>query len=237
MNTSRPRSAARCCRKRAALSKRRIRSSLGDSGGIGRERAELGFDLGRELGDFRRGGAERAAQLFRALPPRPLAERLDERQVGRRRLVLVASAAQQRRAALLRVGDEVLRQARLAHAGFAGQQHQLPARLLRIGPVLAQLRCLAVAPDQLPAHQLRQRRGGRRPRHPPRAAAETPTAGRRRRTGRCSPARRCRAACARPGRAASSRRAAPAGRGPRRPPRAAFVRRGRRSSRAARAPA
>ena len=127
--------------------------------GIGGERAQLGFDLGRELGDFRRRRAKGAAQLFGALPPRPLAKRLDERQVGRRRLVLIASAAQQRRAALLGMGDEILREARLAHAGFPGQQHELPARLLRLGPVLAQLRRLAGAPDQLPTHQLRERCG------------------------------------------------------------------------------
>ena len=189
---------------------------------IGRERTQLGFDLRRELRDFRRRRAERRAQLFRALPARPLAERLDERQVRRRRLVFVAAAAQQRRAALLRMRHEILRQARLAHARLARQQHQLPARLLRIGPVLAQLRRLAAAADQLPAHQLLQAARDWPRRRPPPAAAETPTADPRRRTGRWSPPPRCRAACARPGRAASFPPAAPA---------AHAVRRGRREQR------
>ncbi len=129
---------------------------------IRRERAQLGFDLRGELRDFGRRGAERRAQLFHALPARPLAERFDEGEIRRRGLILVAASAQQRRAVFLRMRHEILREAGLAHARLTRQQHQLPACLLGVGPVLAQLRRLAVAADQLSAHQLRKGRGIRR---------------------------------------------------------------------------
>ncbi len=130
---------------------------------VGGERAELRFDFGRELGHFRRGRPEPGAQLLDTLPVRPLAQRLDERQIGRGRFVLVATAAQKRRPALPRMRDQFLREPRLAHARLAGQQNQMPACLQRLVPVLLQLRELGGASDEFAAHELVQRRAGCEP--------------------------------------------------------------------------
>ena len=108
----------------------------GWQGGIGRQRSQLGGYLRRKLGDLGRRVAERCAQLRRAVPPRPLAKRFEERQVRGGGLVLVAAAAQDHCARFLRMGDQLLRQPGLAHARLARQQHQLSARLLRRVPVL-----------------------------------------------------------------------------------------------------
>ena len=60
---------------------------------VGLERAELRLDFRSELGDLGCRCAQRCPQLFRALPVRPFAKRFDERHIGRRRFVLVTSAA------------------------------------------------------------------------------------------------------------------------------------------------
>jgi len=126
---------------------------------VGGERSELGLDFRRQLGDLGRGGAERRAQLVGAAPARPLAERFDHGQVGRRRFVFVAAAAQHSGTALLRMGDQFLRQTRLANAGLSRKQHEVTARLLRSLPLLLQLQRFRRAIDQPSAHELLQRRG------------------------------------------------------------------------------
>ncbi len=128
--------------------------------GVGDERAELRFDFGRELGHFHRGRPQLGAQLFDTLSVHPLAQRLDERQIRRGRFVLVATAAQNRCAALAGMRDQFLREPRLAHARLAGQQDQMPARLLRLVPVLLQMCELDGASDELAAYQFVQRRAG-----------------------------------------------------------------------------
>ncbi len=97
-----------------------------------------------------------------ACPVRPLAEGIDERKVGRRRFIFVATASQQRRAALLRMRDQLLREAGLPDPRFTRQQHEVAACLLRLVPVLLQLAGLRRAPDEAAAHEVLQERGGTR---------------------------------------------------------------------------
>ena len=119
-----------------------------------------------------------------ALPARPVAERLDERQIGRGRLVLVAAAAQDRRAGSCACAIRSCASRVLPTPGFAREQHEVPARLLRLVPVLLELLLLAAATDELAAHRAAATGGGSSARRPRRAAAESRTAGRRRRAGR-----------------------------------------------------
>ena len=97
---------------------------LAGEAGRGRQRRQARAQLGHELRQLGRVGAERRAQPLRLGRRHELAQHLHPGPEGRRALAFEAAPDQHLRAALARHARELLGRARLADAGLAGEQHE-----------------------------------------------------------------------------------------------------------------